>query len=596
MAPHHSHHLSRRPAARRPAPTSAVRQPAATSQAGADRAVAGSPGSHGAPRQAPQGSTGRRRVAPVVTTALVTGLVLTGCAGPGEAGAGGTTPADPTPGGTLRFALGAAPQGVDPQQVGSNVSIYVARQLADSLTDQDPATGEIEPWLAESWDVSDDLTHFTFHLRDGVTFSDGSALDSADVRASFDAIAGDLGATAPLAASYLAGYERTEAPDDRTATVVFDAPNAQFLQATSTVSLAILAEETARADPAERLQGDVVGSGPFVLESYTQDKGAVLTRRDGYDWAPEPAAHAGEAYLDRIEFSVVPESGVRAGGLASDQFDAVGDVLPQDVPQVEGSGGAVLTRANPGVPFVLQPNLTRPPLDDVEVRRALLPAIDRQELVDTVLSDAFEPATGILASTTPGYADLSDQLAFDPEEAGRILDDAGWVPGEDGIRVKDGTPLQIEVTYTPVFTGSGPVLELVAQQLRAVGVDLTLRQLTAAEQTTAQDSGDYDLYYYNVTRADADILRTQFSTAQRNLSLREPDDVVDPLLDEQLGEADPGARDDLVADAQRAILDEGLAVPLFELAQSIGVRGDVHGVTFDASSRLLFHDAWIEQE
>jgi peptide/nickel transport system substrate-binding protein len=532
--------------------------------------------------------------AAAVAAALVAALALTGCAGPDSAS--GAAPADPTPGGTLRFALGATPQGVDPQQVGTNVSIYVARQLADSLTDQDPATGEIEPWLAKSWDVSDDLTRFTFHLREGVTFSDGSPLTADDVRASFDAVAGELGATAPLAASYLAGYEKTEVPDDRTATVVFDAPNAQFLQATSTVSLAILSEETAQADPAERLQGDVVGSGPFVLESYTQDQGAVITRREGYEWAPESSEHEGDAYLDRIEFSVVPESGVRAGGLASDQFDAVGDVLPQDVPQVEGSGGEVLTRANPGVPFVLQPNVTRPPLDDPEVRRALLVGIDRQELVDTVLSDAFRPATSVLASTTPGYADQSDQLAFDPDEAGKILDDAGWTTGPDGIRVKDGEPLEIEVTYTPVFTGSGAVLELAAQQLRAIGVDLKLRLLTAAEQTTAQESGDYDVYYYNVTRADADILRTQFSTGQRNLSLREPDDAVDPLLDEQLGEADPAARDALVADAQREILDQALAVPLFELAQSIGVRGDVHGLAFDASSRLLFHDAWIEQD
>jgi peptide/nickel transport system substrate-binding protein len=550
---------------------------------------------HTPPARTTQARATPHRTAPAaVAAALVAALALTGCAGPDSAS--GAAPADPTPGGTLRFALGAPPQGVDPQQVGTNVSIYIARQLADSLTDQDPATGEIEPWLAESWDVSDDLTRFTFHLRDGITFSDGSPLTADDVRASFDAVAGELGATAPLAASYLAGYEKTEVPDERTATVVFDAPNAQFLQATSTVSLAILSEETAQADPAERLQGDVVGSGPFVLTSYTQDQGAVITRREGYEWAPASSEHEGDAYLDSIEFSVVPESGVRAGGLASDQFDAVGDVLPQDVPQVEGSGGEVLTRANPGVPFVLQPNVTRPPLDDPEVRRALLVGIDRQELVDTVLSDAFRPATSVLASTTPGYADQSDQLAFDPDEAGKILDDAGWTTGPDGIRVKDGEPLEIEVTYTPVFTGSGAVLELAAQQLRAIGVDLKLRQLTAAEQTTAQESGDYDLYYYNVTRADADILRTQFSTAQRNLSLREPDDAVDPLLDEQLGEADPAARDALVADAQRAILDRGLAIPLFELAQSIGVRGDVHGLTFDASSRLLFHDAWIEQD
>jgi peptide/nickel transport system substrate-binding protein len=543
---------------------------------------------------APARTTPARTAPAVIATALVAALTLAGCAGPDAAS--GAAPTDPTPGGTLRFALGAAPQGVDPQQVGTNVSIYVARQLADSLTDQDPETGEIGPWLAESWDVSDDLTRFTFHLRDGVTFSDGSPLTADDVRASFDAVAGDLGATAPLAASYLAGYTKTEVPDEHTATVVFDEANAQFLQATSTVSLAILSEETATVDPAERLQGDVVGSGPFVLDSYTQDQGAVITRREGYDWAPASSEHDGDAYLDGIEFTVVPESGVRAGGLASDQFDAVGDVLPQDVPQVEGSGGEVLTRANPGVPFVLQPNVTRPPLDDPDVRRALLVAVDRQELVDTVLSDAFKPATSVLASTTPGYADQSDLLVSDPDKAGRILDDAGWTKGPDGIREKDGEPLEIEVTYTPVFTGSGAVLELAAQQLRAVGIDLKLRQLTAAEQTTAQESGDYDLYYYNVTRADADILRTQFSTAQRNLSLREPDDAVDPLLDEQLGEADPAAREALAADAQREILDRALAIPLFELAQSIGVRGNVHGVTFDASSRLLFHDAWIEQE
>src|SRR5690606_2147296 len=191
---------------------------------------------------------------------------------------------------------------------------------------------------------------------------------------SSDVCSSDL-ATAPLAASYLPGYECTEIADDHTLTVVFDAPNAQFLQATSTVSLAVLAQETAAVDPSERLQGEIVGSGPFVLESYTQDQGAVLTRRAGYDWAPASAAHDGEAYLDRIEFSVGPESGVRAGGLASDQFDAVGDVLPQDVPQIEGSGGTVLTRANPGVPFILQPNLTRPPLDDADVRRALLLAV-----------------------------------------------------------------------------------------------------------------------------------------------------------------------------------------------------------------------------
>ncbi|MCR6704551.1 MAG: ABC transporter substrate-binding protein [Cellulomonas sp.] len=545
----------------------------------------------------------RTRYRVLAASLLAPALLLAACSsGSGDPAAGPATSATSTPdtatatpGGTLRFALGASPSGVDPQQVGSNVSIYIARQLADSLTDQDPATGEIVPWLATSWDVSDDLTTFTFHLRDDVTFSDGTPLTATTVKANLDALAGPLGASAPLAASYLGGYTETRVDDEHTVTVVFGAPNAQFLQATSTVSLAILSDATATADPAARLQGEVVGSGPFVLESYTQDQGAVITRRDGYAWASEVSQNQGEAYLDQIDFTVVPESGVRAGGLASDQFDAVGDVLPQDVAQVEGAGGSVLTRTNPGVTFVLQPNVTVAPLDDPDVRQALNVAIDRQQLVDTVLSDAFRPATSVLASTTPGYTDLSDDLAFDAAKAEQLLDGAGWTKGTDGIREKDGAKLSVDVVYAPLFTGSQAVLELAQQQLRAVGVDLVLRQLTPADQQAVLTSGDYDTYYYNVTRADADILRTQFSSAGRNVNKRAADDVLDPLLDSQLATADPAARADLVAQAQQEIVDEALAIPLFELAQSIGVAGDVHGVAFDASSRLLFHDAWIEQ-
>jgi peptide/nickel transport system substrate-binding protein len=530
-----------------------------------------------------------------LTTLVVPGLLLTACSSGSAPAAAPTTAetATATPGGTLRFALGASPSGVDPQQVGSNVSIYIARQLADSLTDQDPETGEIVPWLAQSWEVSDDLTRFTFHLRDDVTFSDGTPLTSTTVKANFDALVGPLAATAALASSYLAGYQGTTVDDEHTVTVAFATPNAQFLQATSTVSLAILSDATATADPAARLQGQVVGSGPFELKEYTQDQGATIVRRDGYAWPSEVSENPGEAYLDEVDFTIVPESGVRSGGLASDQFDAVGDVLPQDVPQVEGSGGAVLTRTNPGVAFVLQPNVSAGPLADPEVRAAVQVAINRQELVDTVLSEAFKPATSVLASTTPGYVDLSAELAFDQDGAAEALEDAGWTLGADGIREKDGEKLSFDVVYAPLFTGSQAVLELTQQQLKAVGVDLQVRQQTPAEQQAALAAGDYDTYYYNVTRADGDILRTQFSSKFRNINKRPADTVLDPLLDAQLAQGDPAERADDLGTAQRAILEDGYAIPLFELAQSIGVGPDVHGLAFDASSRLLFHDTWI---
>ena len=227
------------------------------------------------------------------------------------------------------------------------------------------------------------------------------------------------------------------------------------------------------------------------------------------------------------------------------------------------------------------------------MRAAVQVAINRQELVDTVLSEAFKPATSVLASTTPGYVDLSDELAFDQDGAADALDDAGWALGADGIREKGGEKLSFDVVYAPLFTGSQAVLELTQQQLKAVGVDLQVRQQTPAEQQAALAAGDYDTYYYNVTRADGDILRTQFSSKFRNTSKRPADTVLDPLLDAQLAEADPAKRAEKLETAQRTILEDGYAIPLFELAQSIGVGADVHGLAFDASSRLLFHDTWI---
>src|SRR3954451_17784871 len=141
-----------------------------------------------------------RSFVPRAAAALAAALLLTACGGGGgdTATGGAADPGAPQPGGTLRFAVGSDAGCVDPQQVGSNDTIYSVRQLVDSLTDQDPATGKIVPWLARSWKVSPDARSFTFHLRPGVTFSDGTPLTAEVVKANFDAIP-KLGALGILA-------------------------------------------------------------------------------------------------------------------------------------------------------------------------------------------------------------------------------------------------------------------------------------------------------------------------------------------------------------------------------------------------------------
>ncbi|WP_280436240.1 ABC transporter substrate-binding protein [Nocardia carnea] len=522
---------------------------------------------------------------------LAATLGLGACAGSGpEGGVAGP----PQPGGTLRYGLSQAPTCSDPAQSGTNQTLYVTRQIADSLTDQDPATGEIRPWLAQRWEVSPDATTFTFHLREGVTFGNGTPLTAESVRATFDSIVHTLGgAKAPLATTYLANYTGTDVVDPLTARVRFGTPNAQFLQATSTPQLAVLAAATTSKQAEQRCLGDVIGSGPFTYAEYRQGDEVTLTKRAGYNWGSAVFAHQGETYLDGIEFTVVPESGVRTGSLASGQLDAISDALPQDIPQIEAAGGRVATASNPGITFGLQPNVTRGPLRDRAVRTALLPAINRQELVDTVLGPQFRAATSPLAHTTPGYADLAADTGFDLPAAQRILDEAGWIAGADGIRVKDGQRLSFGVLFSQVFAGNQAILELLQQQLRAAGVDLRLEPASNADYTVRQNTKDFDTIYYNTTRADGDILRTNFGLDGRNLNAREAIPALDTALSGQLRTLDTGERNRLIGEAQRLLLAEGLWIPTIELSQAIGVAGTVQDLTFEASARLQFYDTWL---
>ncbi|MCZ4552358.1 ABC transporter substrate-binding protein [Gordonia rubripertincta] len=532
-----------------------------------------------------------RPLVAVAGAALMSATLLSACGSDDSSGGGDAGPAQP--GGTLRYGLSQAPTCSDPAQGGSNQTIYVTRQVVDSLTDQDPKTGDITPWLAESWEISPDAKSFTFKLKDGVTFSDGTPVTADSVKKNFDAI-GTLGAAkAPLAGSYLSGYTGTTVVDPLTAQVNFAQPNAQFLQATSTSQLGLQADATVSQTAEQRCLGANIGSGPFTYADWQQDRSVSLAKRVGYNWSSPVFAHTGEAYLDTIDFTVIPESGVRTGSLSSDQLDAVSDALPQDAPQIEATGGEVLTTPNPGVPFGFQPNVSRGVLADPAVRQALIPAINRQELIETVLNDDFKVATGSLAANTPGYKDLSSEVTFDQDKAKSILDKAGWVEGSDGIREQGGQKLSFTLSFSAVFAGNQAILELVQQQFKQVGVDLKLGLVSNAEFTALQSSGDYDAVYYNSTRADGDILRTTFGLESRNLNKRGPIPALDDALTAQLAATDKAQRDGYLATAQEQIISNGLWVPTTELSQIIGKSPKAQDLKFDASARLVFFDTWI---
>ena len=410
------------------------------------------------------------------------------------------------------------------------------------------------------------------------------------MKANFDRVP-TIGARGTLPKGYLAGYQTTTVTGPTSFTVRFAQPNVQFLQGTSTHSLGLLSPVSAAQTDDQRCAG-VVGSGPFVLASYTKNQATVLTKRAGYAWGSSLFTHPGEAYLDRAEFRVVPESGVRTGSLQSGEVDAIASIGPQDEAPLSGAGIALPSRANPGTPFGIAFNLATPLGADPAVREAVSAGINRQELVSAVYTSQTKPATSALASTTPDYADQSGSLGFDPARADQVLDEAGWVRGPDGIRARAGTRLTLPLIYAPVIATNRPALELQQQQLRAVGIDLQIQERPISDTAAIQQSGQFTALWLNVSRADPDILRAQYGSGGSNAFRFPPGTPLDGLLIAQAGTLDEATRTQQVAQAQQLLLSGHLVVPVAELTTTLGVGPDAHDVAFDASSRIQLHDTW----
>ncbi|WOF23019.1 ABC transporter substrate-binding protein [Microbacterium betulae] len=523
----------------------------------------------------------KRRIALAAGSAVALTALLAGCsAGGGSEGEGS--------GGTLVFAVETDPSCIDPQQPTVTQALYIGRQVVDSLVDQDPETGEIVPWLASEFSSNDDMTAFEFTLRDDVTFSDGSELTSEVVQANFDAIvemAAD-GSTASLAGQYLSGYAGTEIVDDQTFRVAFDAPNAAFLQGASTMSLGLVSQATTEETPEARCQDGVIGTGPFVYDAYAPNSEVSMDRRDGYDWASGLRGHEGDAYLDRIEFAVVTEASVRVGGLQSGEFDIVGELPYADEPRIADEGYSIYAKANPGIPTSLIPNLENPVLADPAVREALRVGIDREDINATLGYAGGEAPTSALSSGTSGYTSQAGLMAYDPDAAIAALEDAGWAEGADGIREKDGQRL----TFTATGFYEQEMMELIQLQLKDLGIDMQIDFTDAGGFFGAIADRSYDVLFAALTRTGPDALGVMFEQAAPSHWAVVDDAELEAILSEQAATSDEDARQELLDEAQRIIIEDGYLFPVLEVYQVHASQPEVTGFAFDSASRFHLYD------
>ena len=539
-----------------------------------------------------------RATAGVVAIGLAASLAA--CASSGAPGASSTADGgDPVTGGTLTYLEHQTYTNLYPPQAGFYPNGGLVNNIAARLTWQNPETLEIEPWVATDWTVNDDATEYTFNLRDDVTFSDGSPLDAAAVAKNFDVYGlgnAELGLTISEAINNYAG---SEVVDEDTVTFHFVAPAPGFLQATSTINSGLLSPETldlSLEDFGAGNAAEIVGSGPFVITGEQLGTELTLEARDDYDWAPPSFEHQGRAYLDQIHLIVTPEDSVRIGSLLSGQADYIRYVQAFDEARVDSAGFELYAPQTRGVNNGLSLRFTNPLLSDIRVRQALVAGVDSQEIVDTIFTENYPVATSALSSSATGYKDESEHYAYDPEKSESLLDDAGWVIGADGIREKDGARLSLTVYEAKPQPLSKQTLELVAQQLKKIGVELNVK--SADGGTYAEDIKDplkTPLYHSMVGRADLDVIKSQFFTKNRNTLLSDDADL-DALLLKVASEPDPEKRIAASQAVQDYLAEQAYVIPFFEEPQVYGTAPYVHGAEYESVGRPLFYDVWIDKD
>lgn len=520
-------------------------------------------------------------------------------AGLGAAACGGDDhSATPSSGGNLTFAMDTEPSCLDPQVSGLDAAALIDRNIVDSLVSMGQ-DGSFHPWLAQSWKISGKGRTYTFTLRSGAKFQDGTAVDATAVKATFDH-AVDPKAKSQYAASLISSYDGAKVVNPSTVQVDLSRPDSSFLQAVSTASLGIQSPTALKAGTTCQ---HPVGSGPFQLAAWNRKQNLILKRNPAYAWGPADGGHSGPARLDSVTISFITENAVRLGALTSGQAQVVADVAPNNTAAVEHSGTARLMRHDaPGAAYTLYFNTGRAPLDDEKVRQALQRSVDLDKLVNAVYRNKYTRAWSVLSPATPDYdPKTKNMFAFDPAAAGRLLDQAGWT-GRDsqGYRTKNGKRLTIRWPYLTLLMREQRdiVGEGIKAQAKQVGIDIERISEDTGPYARDHATGNADIWDSSSARADAGILRTLFGsdmTAKHGgynvFGLK--DARIDQLLDQAAATQDGTVERQAYDGVQEYVNQHALALPVYAPASLLGVSKKVHDLGSDGNSFPMFATAWL---
>lgn len=483
-------------------------------------------------------------------------------AAPQTAGGGAPTAATAgQPGGELIYGVTNKFDTLDPNVTTFTDVGRMAYHLFDPLVWQ-PKPGEFIPGLADKWDINQTADEYTFHLRQGVTFHDGTPFNADAIKFTFDRIVNpDL--KSQSAFSLIGPYDSSTVMDPATIKVKFTAPFAPFLDSSAQPYLAPVSP-TAVNKFGKDFGVNPVGTGPFKFDSYKTDNVVRMVKNPDYKWGPTLFKHQGAVYLDAISWRIIPEPATRLAALKSGEVHFIQDVPTQDYKDLQGNGSIqILEGASAGSGESMMMNVTKPPTDDAKVRQALEWGVDKAGMNKAVWQGLYKPTNSPLTSVMFGYDPATaNTYSYDPKKAGALLDEAGWTLSGN-VRKKNGQDLALGLYYRSDNADASAMATFLQGMYAPIGVKVDLNGLAQSGYFNAVRAGQHNLQFWIETATDPDVVRVLFYSknadggTNRN---RYKNAEMDKLIDDAAASTDPAKRKTLYAQIQKKALDEAIMV------------------------------------
>ncbi|MFT0846824.1 ABC transporter substrate-binding protein [Actinomycetaceae bacterium L2_0104] len=551
---------------------------------------------------------GLARKAAAALAALSLSFTLASCSSGADADANDPAAAtgEPQEGGTLYWAIETKLQTVNPHRNSQDKATPVLRNAYDSFLYR-TEEGEYQPWLASGYELSEDSKTLVLDLREGVTFSDGQTLDADAVVANFDKLTspGYL-SNIPGGIRFLESYEKT---GDLQVTFHLSQADALFLFFLSSIQSTPLSPSTLQLPQTDLESGgpELAGVGPFTITEFTPNTELAFAKRADYQWAPESIADGQKAaYLDEVVYRTFAEGSTRTGSLSQGQVQISSDIQPVDVTTFEDDPNFTYVRNFVGgTPYSLYFNVSKAPLDDVRVREAFVRGFDRETILNSIYTGAFDVAEAPLSAGEP-FSDPTSLEGYteDIDAANELLDEAGWTErNSEGIRVKDGETLTIRaVSAAPFVRESRDQLNIAigAALKKNLGIEYLFEIEDLGTEDARVQANDYEIFDNSYGGADVassvDVLYSSDPERGFISRIKHGNADVDALVDAGRFNTDNAEREETYAQFQKLVADEFYVLPLYQTQDNLAYANTVHGVTIDPGTGQPFgaFKVWVD--